>query len=377
VGYAEGEYLSVRLSMDREPPAGVDTSRAAYLARFHATYRELERRLSAEAGVVGVTVAERFPRMYHPHRLVEVDAGGAAPLNPDYPAYRVSSAAVDVDYFDVLGVPLRSGRGFQTAETDTTQRVVIVNQSFVDNVLGGRNPIGRRVRYVYFEEQDTRYSDDDEPGPWYEVVGVAPDLGMAKPGGDPKFAGIYHPLSPQAATVPLHMAIQLRGDPQAFAPRLRAIAAAVDPALRLDAIVPTAALSAGELQFLDFWFRLSLLVSVIAMVLSLAGIYAVMSFTVARRTREIGIRVALGADPRRLVASIFRRPLTQVGVGLLTGGVLILVLPATMGGRVSAEVARVVAADVALMAAVCLLACVAPTRRALRVEPTEALRADG
>jgi hypothetical protein len=363
--------------MDRERAAGADTSRAAHLARFRATYRELERRLVAEPRVAGVTVAERFPRMYHPARLVEVDGGGAAALDADDAAYRVSSAAVDVDYFDVLGAPVRSGRPFRVAEAESGARVAIVNRSFVHRVLGGRNPLGRRVRYLHHEESEKPYSPHDAPGPWYEIVGVVGDMGMSG-ARDPKVAGLYHPLAPAAVAEPLHMAIRVRGDPQAFAPRLRAVAAAVDPALRLHGIAPMAELSDATVQFLEFWFAMTALVSAVAVVLSLAGIYAVMSFTVARRTREIGIRSALGADARRVVASIFARPLAQVGAGVALGGVLAgLLLLGTDSARVTpAGVARL-AAYAVLMLGVCLLACVVPTRRALRVPPTQALRADG
>jgi predicted permease len=376
VGYAEREFLSARVDLDREPAPGGDTTRAAYLARFRDRYRELERRLAAEPGVAGVTVAERFPRMYHPARLVEVDAGGAAPLDPDYPAYRVSAAAVDADYFDVLGAPLRAGRPFHAVDLEAEARVVIVNQSFVHRVLGGRNPIGRRVRYLRQEETSPRASQDAMLGPWHVIVGVAPDLGMGR-GDDPKVAGIYHPLAPTAAA-PVHLAVRVRGDPRAFAPRLRPAAAAVDPALRLDQITPMAELSETSVRFLDFWFTLTALVSVVALVLSLAGIYAVMSFTVARRTREIGIRVALGASARRVVASTFRRPLLQVGAGALAGGVLAGLLLGTMQDvKTSLGGAALVVAYAAGMLGVCLLACVVPTRRALGVQPTEALRTEG
>ena len=122
-----------------------------------------------------------------------------------------------------------------------------------------------------------------------------------------------------------------------------------------------------------FWVRLLGVVSAVAMLLSLAGIYAVMSFTVARRTREIGIRVALGAPRRRVVAAVFARPLAQVGLGVAAGCVLTAmfgdsVQPAALAGALGYSV---------LMLGVCLLACVVPTRRALDVQPTEALRADG
>ena len=125
----------------------------------------------------------------------------------------------------------------------------------------------------------------------------------------------------------------------------------------------------------DFLFRLLVLVSSIALLLSLAGIYSVMSFTVSRRTREIGIRVALGAIPARVVAAIFARPLTQVALGVAAGGGLVFVLTRVVTGLSPKEVAIVVA-YMALMMGVCLLACVVPTQRALRIQPTKALRTD-
>ncbi|HEU4628596.1 MAG TPA: ABC transporter permease [Gemmatimonadaceae bacterium] len=376
--FAAEHYLSARLEMDREPPPGApgDTSQAAFLARFGGVARELEERLSDDPAVAGVTFADRLPRMYHPHRLIELDEGGGAPLHPQWPAgYRVSDASVDLDYFDVLGAPIRAGRGFHSGDLAADAHTVIVNQSFVDKVLGGRNPIGRHLRYVYFEGDEAPLPPG-ERGPWYEIVGVVPDLGMAPQGYDPKYAGLYHPAAP-GAVYPVHMAIQVRGDPAALAPTLRTVAAAVDPTLRLNAVVPMVDLSQSELQFLDFWFRLTMLVSVIAVVLSLAGIYAVMSFTVARRTREIGIRVALGADRRRVLLAIFRRPLVQVSAGIAAGAALIasLILTAS-GGAVSLRGVGMLVGYALVMLAVCLLACIVPTRRALRVEPTEALRVE-
>jgi ABC-type antimicrobial peptide transport system permease subunit len=118
-------------------------------------------------------------------------------------------------------------------------------------------------------------------------------------------------------------------------------------------------------------------VSVVAITLSLAGIYAVMSFTVARRTREIGVRVALGADRRRIISAVFRRPLRQVGLGVIGGAALVAVLARAVLGPLSAGQVSVLVLYAVLMFGVCLLACIVPTRRALRVEPTEALRAEG
>jgi predicted lysophospholipase L1 biosynthesis ABC-type transport system permease subunit len=192
---------------------------------------------------------------------------------------------------------------------------------------------------------------------------------------DPKVAGFYHPLAADVV-VPLHVAVRVRGgDAAAFAPRLRAVAAAVDPTLRVDAVARMDTLSDRGIEFTMFWVRLLAVVSAVAMLLSMAGIYAVMSFTAARRTREIGIRVALGASRRRVVAAVFARPLAQVGLGVVAGGVITVLL-----GDVEEATPRALVGALGysvLMLGVCLLACIVPTRRALQVQPTEALRADG
>jgi predicted permease len=382
VAFPTEQYLSARLEMDREPPPGApaDTGKAAFQARFRTTYRELERRLAADPAVVGITHADRLPRMYHPHRLIEVDEGGAAPLHPNWPAYRVSSASVDPDFFRVVETPIRAGRGFHSGDLAAGGRTVIVNRSFVRLVLGDRNPIGRRLRYVHYEEWDD--SKPREPGPWHEIVGVVGDMGMAvgadmgaAPGSDPKVAGIYHPVSP-GATSPAHIAVHVRGDPLSFAPRLSAAAMATDPTLRLYDLTRLDQANESDLQFLAFWSRILMLVSAVALTLSLAGIYAVMSFTVSHRTREIGIRVALGASRRRIVGAIFRRPLTQVALGIVGGSVLVTLLAVGVIGTLTPKHVGMIVGYSAVMMAVCMLACIVPTRRALRVEPSEALRAE-
>ena len=359
VGFAEAEFLSMRLEMDAGSPA--DTSRTALIARRGAAYRALERRLEADPRVRGVTFADRLPRMHHPPRVVELDGGGQAAPDPRWPGHRVRTASVDTDFFAVLEAPILLGRGFHPGDLASGARPVIVNQSFVDRVLGGRNPIGRRMRYA----------NGDTAEPWHEIVGVVGDLGMSLGDGA---AGFYHPAAPDAEH-PAHLAIHVRGDPRAFAPGLHAIAAAADPALRLHDVVPMDALSDPEIRFLGTWFWLIVGFSALAILLALAGIYAVMAFTVAQRTREIGIRVALGADARRIVAAIFRRPLTQVAIGITAGGIITAVLPSLVGGEMTVMLAGVAATQMVVTMAICMLACIVPTRRALAVDPGEALRA--
>jgi predicted lysophospholipase L1 biosynthesis ABC-type transport system permease subunit len=244
---------------------------------------------------------------------------------------------------------------------------VIVNRSFVERVMGGRNPIGRYVRYLHHAEwRDPRAADSQ---PWYEIVGVVPDLGM---GAEPE--GLYHPTTAGAAS-PLYMAVHARGDPAALAPKVRGLASEVDPTLQLHQLAPLDEVNQDEASRLLVW--LIVLVSGVALLLSLAGIYAVMAFTVTQRTREIGIRVALGAGALRVVTAIFVRPIRQVAVGIVAGTLLVAAFPLVVATATpSAAGALVVLAYAACMLAVCMTACIVPTRRALGIEPTEALRAD-
>ena len=174
---------------------------------------------------------------------------------------------------------------------------------------------------------------------------------------------------------PLNVAIHVRGDPVVFASRLRAIATEVDLTLRLTDVMPLKNVLDGEVRFHAFWVRMMTFVSAMILVFSLVSIYAVMSFAVSRRTREIGVRVALGASPRRVVTAVFRQPLRQLALGLLAGTALVWVLQGgTDNGWPSTRELFTLGAYAAAMTVVFLLACVVPTRRALAVQPTEALR---
>ena len=183
------------------------------------------------------------------------------------------------------------------------------------------------------------------------------------------------------------MVVHVRGDPMAMVPPVRRLAATVDPTLRLSEFQRVDQVTEILLWIMKLWLRMTMLLTAIALLLSLAGIYAVMSFTVSRRTREIGIRVALGANARRVVTSIFRRPLVHVAAGVLAGaalaGLFLVFMTSCQDGRCYGTDDVVTAPRVALLflyalliLGVCLLACIVPTRRALRVQPTEALRAD-
>jgi predicted lysophospholipase L1 biosynthesis ABC-type transport system permease subunit len=237
-----------------------------------------------------------------------------------------------------------------------------VNESFVRNVLGGRNPIGQRIRVVDGEDGTVAGKD------WYEVIGIVKDFGWQLPEPQEQSA-MYRPRLPLPG-VGVNLAVRVR-NPEAFAPQLRRIASEVDPTIRLTDVQPLTEIGGGEAKTNWALTYVAWLVSFIVLLLSATGIHALMSFTVARRTREIGIRTALGASPRRIVGGIFSRALLQMSAGVVVG----TGLAALMGLGSMRSVLLVLGAD-AVMFVVGLTACAVPLRRALRIDPTEALRSE-
>jgi len=375
LGFTTEEYLGVALGIqgaeEESPSPGTDSALAR---RLTTSVEALRRRMEAEPGVAGVTFVDRLPGDYHIDRRIEV-----ASL-PGKPSFWVETARIDPSYFAVLQAP-GGGRGFTSADLSPNARVIIVDQGFADVVMGGQNPIGHQVRIGSGQAADSIVAQ----WPLYEIVGMVKNLGMSHLVQRGRPAGLYLPFVPGSQGA-VNMIVHGRGDPLAIAPRVRELATAVDPALRVEQMTRLDQAATPLLWFLGLWIRIIIGLSAVALLLSLSGIYAVLSYAVARRTREIGVRVALGASARRVITSIFKRPLTQVTLGVLAGIVLIagaaIMIQQTqefagMKGRglTLGEIALLAGYGV-LMLGVCTLACVVPTLRALRVQPTEALRAE-
>jgi ABC-type antimicrobial peptide transport system permease subunit len=285
---------------------------------------------------------------------------------------------VDVDFFDAFDVPVLLGRGFDSADARVAAAsTVIVNRSFAERIAGGASgALGRRVRYVG-RSGDAR-SEDVELGRWYELVGVVTDFPAKSTGVGSVDAKVYHAATP-GQVQPVTLAIRVAGDVQTTAAgRLLQIAAAVDPnlllrnAFMMDEVLRreqgVARLVAAVLTF----------VTLSVVLLSAAGIYSMMSFIVAQRRREIGIRAALGADPRRLLGSIFSRALGQLATGAGLGVAAAALLErATSGDLMQGHAVFVLPIVVVVMTAVGLLASLGPARRGLRIDSNEALRTEG
>jgi putative ABC transport system permease protein len=252
-------------------------------------------------------------------------------------------------------------RAFHSGDLQPGARTLIVNQSFAQVVFGGNNPIGRRLRYSDLTQQNGK-------DPWYQVVGIVRDFGIDPEARDSRRARIYHPLVP-GGSHPVRMAVHTTGDPLLFASRLRSIARDVEPSLQISEIARFDQVAAAGARTMTLLFWLFLALAFVVVLLSLTGIYAVLSFTASQRTREVGIRVALGGRRRHVIAVLFRRPLMQIGLGILIGLVI--------ADRLSeGDMVRVIAVYGCVVVAISALAILGPVRRALGIQPLDALRAE-
>jgi predicted permease len=355
-GIGAERYLTASVGMDREDYA-MDS--AAFAARARLSVAALEQRLRLEPGVEQVAFADRLPVEDQFKYRIEVDSATIA----DSIGIRTSTLVhVSQGHFATFGTAVVAGRDFVPLDFETG-RVLIVNESFARYVLGGRNAIGQRIRIVTGEVESVGGES------WYEIVGMVKDFGWQLPRPQEQSA-MYLPSLPIVGRAG-NLAVRVR-DPDAFAPRLRRIAADIDPTIRLTEVQPLTGAGGGEAKSNWALTSVAWLISFIVLLLSATGIHALMSFTVARRTREIGIRAALGARPGRIVAGIFSRAFLQISAGLLVGSGL-----AALYGLGSTREKLVLVAAAGTMLGVGLGACAVPLRRALRIDPTEALRVEG
>ena len=364
------EYVTARLELDRD--AGGEEMTPAFEERRARIYARVEQRIAEEPGVVAVTFADRAPGasfLIERKTAVEISSGAG-------PAFQASFATSSIGpgFFAAFDRPIVAGRGFDGGDYHPAARTVVVNEAFARDLVqrGIASTLGVRLRYA----AASGVSAEEPP---YEIVGVVRDLGLdpGEQGDEP--AVVFHAGS--AATVsPLFMTVRLRGNPGTLVARLPALAADVD-----------AELAVPEVRTLGEWIwqrdsglvmQIAALGGVTALVLFLSamGLFSLMSISVSRRTREIGVRVALGASPRQVLARIVVHAMALMGSGVAAGGGFVM-LAVALGfgpsGRPADDVVSFavwIALSSAVMVGAGLLACVEPARRALKINPVDALR---
>ncbi len=364
-GFAAEEFATARVALEGD--RFVLESGPAVL--FADRQRELTRRLLAEPGIRAVATASSPPGE-EPWVFVDIE-GRDLPteaLNGALPGFPARFNQVDAGFFEIYQVPTLLGRGFAEGNVAAAPDAVIVNRNFADTIAPGGNALGRRFRYVRAMEGEWLYGP--KTGRWYEVVGVVGNLPVTT---DARVA--YHAAA-AGHIHPAHLQLRLRGGPAGLAERLRDVAASVDPTLHVDQFRTLAEIY-REHRFGDNLGAIAIgAITGSVLLLSAAGLYALMAFTVAQRRREIGIRSALGAQPGHLVATVFRRAFWQIGAGSAVGMIAAYLacryVPIEQIGGL--PIPGILPASGAIMLLVGGFASLGPARRGLRIDPTEALR---
>jgi putative ABC transport system permease protein len=288
--------------------------------------------------------------------------GRPAPPPGDGPGANVRVA--DAGYFGAMGIPLLRGRNFTDAEDAEARHVSLVSESFARNYFPGEDPIGKRIK-VFMSQ---------EPA-WTEIVGVVGDVRYDSLTAEAE-PTVYQP-HPELTYEFMTLVIRTTGDPAAVAPAVRRELSAIDPDQPVSDVRTMNQVMAETVGRARFNTLLLGIFAGLATLLAAVGIFGVMSYSVTMRTRELGLRMALGAQPGRVLMLVLRQGmlLTLVGIGVgLTGA---LALTRVMSGLlygVGANDPTTFAAIVVLLGVVALIACYIPARRATRVDPLVALR---
>ena len=351
---------------DRRLRMTPDTSQTRYgPARTRAFYRQLVDEVRTLPGVTSVALASRLP----------LDRGAGVervipegfPLPADREDESVLAAVVDDGYFDTMGTRIRRGRAFDANDTEQSPRVAIVNERFADMYWPGQNPVGRRLRL-----------NRDSERPWLEVVGVA-ETGKYRLIIEAPTAFVFLPFSQNPRS---RMSALVEASTDANAVSLAAPLRDVVRSLDVDQPI-------FGLQTVSSFFQWRVIgphqrilrmvgaMGALGLVLTLVGLYGLVAYSAGRRTREIGIRRALGAGTGRVVWLVMRQGVTLSLAGIVAGG-LVGAMSAGLLGSLMAGVERpspmtFVVVPSALIG-LTLGACYLPARRAARMNPAVALR---
>jgi putative ABC transport system permease protein len=273
------------------------------------------------------------------------------------------------DYFRTMGIPLRQGRAFTEADRADAPQVVLINETTAQRHFAGEDPIGKYIQ-LGWRQSEERFAGG-------EVVGIVADVRQLGPGED-FLPELYLPYA-QAPESEMSIVVRAAGDPLALAGAIRAEVRALDPNLPVTALRTLDQVLSSAVAQPRFYVLLLGIFAAVALVLAAIGIFGVMSYAVVQRTREIGIRIALGAAPGAVLQMVIRRALLLAAGGVVVGlgGSLVVtrVLESLLYGVSTTDPATFLTVA-ALLTTVAMLAAYLPARRATRVDPMIALRSE-
>ena len=344
--------FQVSLPMSKYP----DQTRMA--AFYDQTLAQLNTIPGVESASLATGVPDQDDLSYHPFsgesKTFTVDMGHIALLE-----------SISPNYFASLHLPLLRGREFMQSDGPSSLRVAIINRSMASHYWPGEDAIGKRIKRGM----------PDSKNAWLTIVGIVDDA-KYNPIFQAADNAVYVPYT-QNADMNESFLLRTKGDPLTFVPAVRAKIRAVDPDQPIYAPQTLAHLSYEQLLGISFIAAMMGALGLIALVLASSGVYGVMAHSVTQRTHEIGIRLALGAEPGQVLRWIAGRGIRLAGIGLAIGLALAFVLARLMASLVfgvSASDPLIFVLVPASLAAVAIAACYIPARRAMRVDPIVALR---
>lgn len=348
--------------------------------------RRLETAMLSAPGVINVAYSDGVPLGFEPSWWEELDIRGYARARGEN--MNIFRNVISPGYLDLMHIPILAGRDFTAADTEQTQPVMIVNQAFVHRFFPNRNPLGAQVNGW---------------GKWFRIVGVAHDSKyhyLNEP-ATPYFYVDFRQLYREDESLAFY--VRTKGDPETALATLRAQTRAIDPNVNVFDSVPLAEFIGASLYPQRVAASLMTVLGSIAVLLAAIGLYGVMAYSVAQRTQEIGMRMALGAQPRHVQRMILRQSLALSLAGLAAGLLLTLALTQAVSSITVTNSAQGASTHLLASSAgasqffgalsnpmhlaiyalsaifLCGVTCIAawvPARRASHIDPMEALRYD-
>lgn len=337
-------------------------------ARF---YDQLVTRVAALPGVESAS-AVNFVPLDVQSTVVPVELEGQ-PLPPPGQQNLVRYYVVTPEYFRTVSLPLKQGRGFDAHDNDEKNGVVIVSQRFAERYWGSSDPLGKRLRTIF--PPGNSYWQAESSNAWLKVVGVV---------GDVRYDGLWNPTLPQMylpmfqnPSSIMNVMVRTAGPPLALTEAVRSQVHALDPEQPVFDVKTMDDVLTTSFSRPNLMAGLLLVFATMALLLAAVGVYGVLSYSVAQRTQEIGVRMAFGAQPGQLVRLVLRQ-----GMGLVLVGVVLGMVGAWASVRLLADLLfgieprdpATFAVAAAFLVLVALAACYLPARRASRLDPMVALR---
>ncbi|HTI37649.1 MAG TPA: ABC transporter permease [Vicinamibacterales bacterium] len=356
-GFQPDRLLTWQLSL-----AGNRYAEDAAVVQFQETFLQ---KLHALPGVTGAALADQIPfgtnydcRGFHVRGLSKQNSAE----DPCIERYGTTA-----DYLQVMGIPLRDGRFFTAADTARSQPVIVVSEATRALVWGDANPIGSQVRF-----------GSAIRGPWYTVIGVVGDVHHSEL-DSPAAPAFYSPESQFTDSDLVAIVRSTTADPAALAPAARQILRDIDPGVAMYDVATLESRIGDAIQAPRFVTQMLAGFAAIALLLAAVGLYGVVSFGVSQRTRELAVRIALGATPRQVLRMILSSGAALILIGVVTGIVAAGLTTRLLGSLVfgvTPSDPMAFTASVGVLVAVAGAAHVLPALRALAIDPARALRQD-